>query len=254
MNYSFVLVSVFATLGFSASALAAKPAKKSAATPAPTATPVPTPAAPQVWDFALKQEDSVFAIVTHKTGLAAKLAHNHLIAARQINATISADPTQINSGKFTFTTKVKELEFDRADLQKRWYPTIQALGWLNEPYATLKDSDRETIREHGLADDQLNAEKFSDVQARLESLTDAPSKVGAKSFAKKASVSVTIRGQTVKRDFPANVTLQGQELTVEAVADFKFTEFGIKPYKALMGALGNEDKFNMLVSFRAMKK
>jgi polyisoprenoid-binding protein YceI len=78
--------------------------------------------------------------------------------------------------------------------------------------------------------------------------------VGGKSFAKKADVSVTVHGQTVKRSFAANVNLQGQELTVEAAADFKFSEFGIKPYKALMGALGNDDKFNMLVSFRAVKK
>lgn len=254
MNHQVVLVSMFSALGFSASALAAKPAKKSAATPAPTATAAPTPAAPQVWDFSVKQDDSVFAIVTYKSGLAAKLAHNHFIAARQFNATVSADPSQLNTGKFTFTAKVKELEFDRTDLQKRWYPTVQALGWLNEPFAALKDSDRETIRKNGLAADQLNAEKFSEVQALLESLTDTPSKVGAKSFAKKASVAVTIHGQTVKRDFPANVTLQGQELTVEAVSDFRFTEFGIKPYKALMGALGNDDKFSMLVSFRATKK
>jgi hypothetical protein len=48
--------------------------------------------------------------------------------------------------------------------------------------------------------------------------------------------------------------LTGEELTVEAVGDFAFTDFGIKPYSALFGALGNQDKFHMLVSMKAVKK
>ena len=128
------------------------------------------------------------------------------------------------------------------------------MGWLSEPFSNLKDSDRDTIRENALAADQLDAQKFPEIEARVESITDSSSKIGGKSFAKKADVSVTIHGQTVKRTFAANLNLQGPELTVEAAADFKFTEFGIQPYKALMGALGNDDKFNMLVSFRAVKK
>jgi polyisoprenoid-binding protein YceI len=251
-----IVVSAFALaagFGISSLSMAAKPAKKAPA--APTAAPAaPTQAPAQKWDFDVKADDSVFAIVTHKTGIAAKLAHNHLIAARQFSATVSTDPTKLNEGSFTFKAKVNELEFDRNDLQKKWFPTIQALGWLSEPFGNLKDSDRDTIREHALAADQLDGQKFPEIEARIESITDSSSKVGGKSFAKKADVSVTVHGQTVKRSFAANVNLQGQELTVEAAADFKFSEFGIKPYKALMGALGNEDKFNMLVSFRAVKK
>lgn len=238
--------------------MAAKPAKKqtqNAPAPVkPSAAPQPTPAKPEVWEFNLKPDDSVFAIVTQKAGIAAKIAHNHFIAARQINAVISADPKNLNAGKFSLKGKVSELEFDRKDLARRWYPTIKELGWLDEPFSELKDSDRETIREHALADDQLDAEKFSDFSAQLESVSDAESQTGGKKFLKKAKVAVTIHGKTVSREFPANITLKDQELTVEAATDFRFTDFGIKPYRALMGALGNDDRFNMLVSFRAVKK
>lgn len=211
-------------------------------------------AASRIWQFDLKQDDSIFAIVTHKAGLAAKLAHNHLVAARQFSATLAADPNKLNEGQFSFKANVNELEFDRPDLQKRWFPLIQALNWLTEPYNALSDSDRETIREHGLAADQLDAQKFKEVSATIESITDAKSKLGSKDFNKRATVAVTIKGQTVKRVFATNMNLQGQELNVEAAADFKFSEFGIKPYRALMGALGNDDVFNILVSFRAVKK
>jgi len=255
---SYIAKAVFAFSILSALASAApskKPNKSPAVSSQPAALAKTTPvAAPQTWEFILKPDDSVFAVITHKTGVAAKLAHNHLIAARQFNATITANPEQLNSGKFTFQTKVSELEFDRSDLQKKWFPFIRELGWHTEPFSELKDSDRETIREHALADDQMAVNKYPEISAQLETLSDSPSRVGSKSFAKKASVSLKIHGQTVKRDLVANINLQGQELIVEAVGEFKFTEFGIKPYKALMGALGNEDRFNMLVSFRAVKK
>lgn len=256
MTHSWMKFSALLAIGFSAPAWAAKPNKKVVNPPAASATPTvaPTQAPAKPIEFNVKTDDSIFAVVTHKSGVAARLAHNHLIASRQFTASLSAFADKLNEGSFAFKAKVNDLEVDREDLQKKWYPTIQALGWLKEPYTTLSDSDRETIRENALAADQLDAKNFQDLEAKVEKITDSPSTIGSKSFSKKATVLVTIRGQKVKRDFAANINLQNDELLVEAVGEFKFTEFGIKPYKALMGALGNDDKFNMLVSFRAVKK
>lgn len=232
-----------------------KPTAPVSATPASAAPASPATTAPEkALDLVIKPDDSLFAIVTHKTGLAAKLAHNHLVAARQFNASMTAHPKKINEGTFIFKTKVNDLEFDRSDLQKQWFPTIKTLGWLSEPFSPLKDSDRETIRENALAEDQLNAKNFPEIEARIESISDETNTIGEKSFAKKARVAVTIIGKTVKRDLFANISIKDQDVSVEAVGDFKFSEFGIKPYKALMGALGNDDAFNMIVSFRAVKK
>lgn len=245
-----------AVVCFAPPALAAstKPTGKKVSKPAAAATATPAPVQNPVWDFAVKSEDSVFAVITQKAGLAAKLAHNHLIAARNFETTLSADSGNLNKGTFTFKTKASDLEVDREDLQKKWFPTIQALGWLNEPFSALKDSDRETIREHMLADNQLNQKKCPEITAKVDGITAQASKQGERTFSHKATVAVTICGQTVSRELPANITLQGQELKVEAAGSFKFTEFGITPYKALMGALGNQDGFYLLVSFRAAKK
>ncbi|NBO39032.1 YceI family protein [bacterium] len=224
--------------------------------PAAAATPATTPAPVMVKtaEYAVKAEDSVFAIVTHKAGLAAKLAHNHLVVARGYDAKLIADPNQLNSGSFEFKAKVAEFEVDRPDLQKRWYPMVQSLGWLNEPFTNLKDSDREKIRENMLSEEQMDVEKYPTISAQILKITDATSKVGERSYNKKASVAVTLHGKTVTRDFSANIKLQGDELLVDAVTDFKFSEFSIVPYKALLGALGNDDTFNMLVSLRAVRK
>ena len=251
-----ILCSSMFAASLNAFATPTKKTGKSAGKATASATASPTPAATinPVWDFAIKSDDSVFAIVTQKAGVAAKLAHNHFIAARSFDAKLSADSSNLNKGSFEFKTKVNDLEVDRADLQKRWYPTVQALGWLKEPFESLKDSDRETIRENMLASDQLNSEKFPDISAKIEKITDDASKIGERNYGKKATVALTIRGKTVTRDFAANINLQGQELQVDAAGALKFTDFGISPYKALLGALGNDDRFYMLVSFRALKK
>lgn len=251
-----ILCSTFFAVSLNAFATPTKKTGKSAgkATASATASPALAATTNPVWDFVIKSDDSVFAIVTQRAGVAAKLAHDHFIAARAFDAKLSADSSNLNKGSFEFKTKVNDLEVDRADLQKRWYPTVQALGWLSEPFDSLKDSDRETIRENMLAPNQLNSEKFPDIVAKIEKITDDASKIGERNYAKKATVAVTIRGKTVTRDFAANINLQAAELQIDAAGALKFTDFGISPYKALFGALGNDDRFYMLVSFRAVKK
>ncbi|MEY4064929.1 MAG: hypothetical protein RIR26_1137 [Pseudomonadota bacterium] len=219
-----------------------------------TASPQVAPTVPPVWEFALKPEDSVFAIVTRKKGVASAFAHNHFIAARQFDAKLKADPSQLNKGEFQFKTKAADLEVDRSDLQKRWFPVVQSMGWLAQPFESLSDSNRETIRENMLDEGQLNERKFPEITARVEKISDTPATVGEKKFSKQATVAITIRGATVTREFATNLTLQGQELLAEAAGTLKFSDFGITPYSAMMGAVGNEDTFALLVNFRAVKK
>jgi hypothetical protein len=264
MKNSFLLLSCLFSCALLPQTALANPtsSQKKGAAAAATSTATSAAAASQnaaatanpVWNFKVRDDDSVFAIVTKKAGMAARLAHNHFIVARNFDAQLSADSRNPSNGTFSFKTRVNDLEVDRAELQKRWYPTVQALGWLSEPFEALKDSDRDSIRENMLAAGQLNASKFPEITAQIEKIVQSPSKIGERSFSKKATVLITVRGQTVSRDFAANINLQGEELQVEAAGSLKFTEFGITPYKALLGALGNDDRFHLLVSFRATKK
>lgn len=230
--------------------------KNSKNVPSASTTPTPTaaPTAAPIWEFILKPDDSVFAIVTRKKGLASALAHNHFIAARQFEATLKADPSRLNNGEFQFKTKATDLQVDRPDLQKRWFPNVQALGWMTQPFESLSESNRETVRENMLDEGQLNEKSFPEITARVEKISDAPSQVGERKFTKKATVAISLHGKTVSRDFSANINLQDQELLAEAAGSLKFSDFGITPYSAMMGAVGNEDSFYLLVNFRAVKK
>lgn len=211
-------------------------------------------AANTIWTLSIKPETSLFAVITQKAGVAARLAHDHLIAAKTFDSNLKVDPLELNKGTFIFKVKVRDLDVDHPELQQKWFPTIQALSWLKQPFTPLKESDRNTIRENMLAENQLNAAKCPEISAEVLKISDFPSMLGTRQFSKKAQVAVTICGKTNTRDIPANINLRGDELQVEAAGDFKFSEFGIKPYKALLGALGNDDQFFILVSFKAVKK
>lgn len=241
-----------ACLSFAAFAKTKQP-KTSAPEKASAATQA-APAHSEAWEFRIKEEDSIFSIVTLKKGIAAGLAHNHLIAATRYQAQLTANPTHLENGTFTFSTKVSDLEVDRADLHKKWFPAIKSLAWLTEPFSELKDSDRETIREHMLESNQLNAKRFPEISAKIVDIKASESQIGSKKFTHKANVAVTIVGKTVARPFSANLVLNGKELSVEAAGGFSFSDFGITPYSALFGAIGNQDKFYLLVNMRAVKK
>ncbi len=45
-------------------------------------------------EIAIREDESVFAVVTHKGGFAASQAHNHLIAATGYEATLVFDPAE----------------------------------------------------------------------------------------------------------------------------------------------------------------
>jgi hypothetical protein len=251
---SFTLASMLAMMCLSSNALAKSTKSKQPAPNPAQASVQGAPLTAETWEFRIREEDSIFSIVTLKKGIASGLAHNHLIAATRYQAQLKANPKELEKGTFTFSTKVSDLEVDRADLQKRWFPTIKSLSWLTEPFSELKDSDRETIREHMLASDQLNAKNFPEISAKIVDIAASESQVGGKKYAQKANVAVTILGKTVARPFSANIALNGEELSVEAAGGFSFSDFGITPYSTMFGALGNQDKFHMLVSMRAVKK
>ncbi len=50
---------------------------------------------------------------------------------------------------------------------------------------------------------------------------------------------------------PARYELADGILTIEAIGAFNFTDFGIKPYSAFLGAVKNEDEFHVYVNLSA---
>ena len=62
---------------------------------------------------------------------------------------------------------------------------------------------------------------------------------------------MTIKDKTVVLKIPATLTSVNGALQIEAGVTSSFSAFGIEPYSALLGAISNQDRFDLLISLTA---
>lgn len=196
-------------------------------------------------EYEVVKDESVFAVVTHKGGLAARLAHNHLVQAGQYDVEFSMDADNPATAAFSLSFAVKDLLVDVPEAQEKWFPGIRRMGILDTPFAALSEADRKTIADHMLDKGQLDADQFPEIGVKLVSVREQSQRKGDTEFGWAATIALTVHGKTVERECPASLTHQDGRVTVEAVGAFKFTEFGIRPYSAFMGAVKNRDDFHV---------
>lgn len=204
--------------------------------------------------FEVVREESIFAVVTHKGGFAARLAHNHLVYPTDYTVVLSGAPDDFGTAVFKLSFPTTALAVDAPAVQAKWFPHLKRAGVLDAPFAEVSDSDRATIAEHMLGEEQLDAAAHPEIAAELRQIVEQPSKRGETVFRWTATVAFTVHAKTVARDFAANVDSTGDRVTVEAVGRFTFGEFGIEPYSAFWGAVKNKDEFDVYVHVAAVPK
>jgi hypothetical protein len=192
-------------------------------------------------------------VITHKAGLASTLAHNHCIYPASYTVEASSDGASPDQTHFLLKFPATALANDEDATSARWYPYLKAAGVLDVPFKKVCEADRKTIHEHMLAENQLDAEHFPNISAELKTVREQASTVGSKTFAYEGTVALTVHGKTVVHPFAANMDVTGDIVHVEAVGTFSFTDFGIKPYSAVLGAVRNQDTFHVYVNAQARR-
>ena len=205
-------------------------------------------------DYTVDAADAAFLLITKKEGVASGFAHDHLIAARDFKVTLSAPEGEPEKGTFTFEAKAAALSVDAPDDQAKHFATLKALGIQKEPFSTLSESDRAKIKENALDSSQLDAKRFPEIKAEVFALERKPSEFKGRRFSHFATVRITAKGKMVEKRLPANVSVNGREMSVESVGPFTFSEFGITPYSAMFGAVRNADPIHIYVAFKARAK
>ncbi len=203
--------------------------------------------------YSIVKEQSVFAVITHKTGYASAFAHDHLVYPGSYDAELTLENDQkIVGGQFSITFSVESLVVDDQSVKTKWFSRIKALGIKNDPFAEVSDKDRRKIRESMLDKSQLDSVAFPTVSAKITAI-DRQSGNGNEnnSFSHKVSVATTIHGKKIKKVIPTTITLINGTLNVEAFEEFRFSEFGIEPYSAFFGAVKNQDRFHIYVNLTA---
>lgn len=195
-------------------------------------------------------EQSVFAVVTHRGGLAGGLAHNHFVTASEYLANFAFDAEDPGRSTLRFSTLVEDLSVDDPQLQAAWIERIRALGLVDE-FGDLSEGDRAKVRSEMLDDDQLDPDNFPLIAAVLSGVTEQATTLGDVVFTHMATVEVTIHGTTVTRDVPVRYENEGDALRIEAVGNFNFEEFGIEPYSAFLGTVKVQNDFEIYLNLLA---
>ena len=204
-------------------------------------------------ELVVVEEESIFAVVTHKAGFASGMAHNHLVAAGSPTLRVSGREEALEAVSFEIELAAQMLVVDAMDLQQEWYPRLAALGILDEPFAEVSEKQRDKIRGAMLGKKQLDAASHPTIRARLVALVAEASTLGELATTHRATVAFEVHGETVSRAIPASVVWDDGQVRVEAAGVFQFSDFGIEPYSAFLGAVKNLDEFHVFVSFLAKK-
>src|SRR6185436_7382493 len=105
----------------------------------------------------------------------------------------------------------------------------------------LDASDRKTVRQHMLAEDQLDAEHHPEIQVSLAGCV-----ASATPGSYQADVSFTIRGKTARRERAAQITFAGGQLSARGSLRLSHAAFGIQPYSAWLGSVGNAEPIDFV--------
>jgi hypothetical protein len=201
------------------------------------------------------EQRSTFAVLTHRAGPAARLAHEHLIVARGARVELEFDREAPESTRFRFAVPVLALDADPAAERAALTPRLETLGVLAEPLSPIEEDDRGKIRKAMLAPDQLFAERYPEVRAELLALERRGGDGNARvALGWNARVRIEVRGVAVERDVPARWELVDGELRAELLAELAFTDFSIEPYSAVLGAIRNADLFHVYVELVAVRE
>ncbi|QTD51999.1 YceI family protein [Sulfidibacter corallicola] len=198
-------------------------------------------------DYRVVTADSVLSIVTHKAGLIESLGHNHFVHATDYQAEIQCQPDDLLQTRIAFTIDVQKLQADESAEAKRWTPILKDLAFAEEDFSEQSESNRKKIRKSMLGKKQLQADKYPSIKAEIIGIEEREKTVGTQTFTHSVEIAITIKDQTVKKPFPATLTIEEGKLIVRIVGEMKFTDFGIKPYSAAFGAVANQDQIHLFV-------
>ncbi len=210
------------------------------------------PAAATGWR--IDPEATLFAVLTHKAGFASGLAHDHLIVADVRSAALELDLERPEIARLILDARVDELEVDAAAARERWSARLVELGALGEGgLPAIPEKDRGKVRAAMLGASQLDAVRHPRIHAELVALERRGTANARTALGWTARVRLTVRGRSVETDLALRWSLDGEELTAEGLGEARFTDLGIEPYSAFLGAVRNEDLFHLYVALAARR-
>jgi hypothetical protein len=187
----------------------------------------------------LDQSKTALAVLTNKEGLAAGLAHRHIIVAQNVRGTLTAVAQAGSllpvSGAAQLEFRVEDMIVDQTSAADKIVPVLESNHSWNSKSDKIEPSNSEKVRENMLAEDQLDAKKYPVIKG--SGTFSSCTALDAARANCDLELQITIKGVSVTRKAQLLVVSSGDGLTASFHLPLKFTDFGIKPYTAMMGAI-----------------
>ncbi len=209
------------------------PPVEDATAPEPAATettaPSPAPAAAAPRAYALDADRSQIYALLYKKGVASAVAHDHVVEARDVRgaATLALDDPAASS--IEVTVSVSGLFPDD--------PTLRKNVGLPD---SVSDRQRSEILDHIRSEAQL-------FLARYDTIAFRSTAVRRSGDAYTVSGDFTLRGVTKRVSVPMTLTSEGDGVRARGRFRILQSDYGYAAYRALLGAIQNEDHVDVVI-------
>lgn len=173
-------------------------------------------------------EKSELVVLVWKRGIAAAAGHDHVVRATRFGGSLERpDPSHV---KVDVTVETASLTPDE--------PALREKLRVGPP---VNDKDRKEIEEHLKGPGQLDIEKFGSIHFEsTQSTLDEKGKGSIKGW-------LTLHGVTKEVECPVTVTRTNDRLRGSARLRLTLSDFGVQPFSALLGMLGNRDVVELVI-------
>lgn len=180
--------------------------------------------------YALDAEASALHARTYKAGVASGFAHDHVIVAPVAAGEVTFDPA--DPGSFTIDVRIdaRALEPDP--------PAVRRIYGLE---GEIDADDRAEIGKSMRSADQLAVERYPEIRFRSTKVSAvAPGRYTVEG-------QLTLRGRTQAVSLPVEVEADAEGFTGRGRLRITHAMFGFEPYSALLGAVKNQEKIDLIL-------
>jgi polyisoprenoid-binding protein YceI len=184
--------------------------------------------------FHIDRSRSELIVWTYRDGVAARLAHDHVVRAVELSGTVEYDPATPESASVTVEVQTASLQVDEPAMRRKL-----GLG------AELPASDRADVEKAMRSAGQLDVAHFPSIRFVSSRIT----RQGGGQHV--VSGTLTLRGISRDVTFPVQVELEGGIFRGRAALTLKQSSFGYQPYSAFLGAIKNRDEVTLSIDLVA---
>lgn len=180
--------------------------------------------------YAIDAASSSLEVLTAKAGFFARAGHTHVIRATQLSGEVEADPKKPAAARLSLVVPAAGLKVQDPD---------------------MSEADRATVQKNMEGDRTLDVAKFPQIKYLSRSVQVSPA---GSDF--KVQIEGVLGLHGVNHPFPvtAVVTVGGERLVARGEAEIRQKDFGITPFKAVLGAVGVKNEVKVRFEIVALRK